>query len=464
MMEIKKTKTKIPWLSLLGAIGMLVLGVLFIVMNELVVELTLILAIVGILYVYGVIRLIQCFRIGKKLEGVISIVFCWGAASALLFLDYSDKIAALVPSVIVGIVSLLLGIIRIMICINCFANDYRGGVRNLISGILCLAFGGLLTFNPINNFSMLSIVAGCYLIFYSLTMFGDVFASLLHLDMGDNRQRRRVHRVLPNIFSAVLPSNLIKYINKNIKAGNVVSGVLIEEKDQNKFSDPNVEIMVHLTTQGANKFGHVDIAIGDTVYTYGTYDSSTVKYGGFVAQGCFVTVPKVPYLKYCLDYQKKYVIGFGAHMSKKQLYNIYYKIGELMYWCQPLDSEYEKAVAEGRDGSEYNDPASNIVRDLGGKVYTVEKGPFNRYFGINTNCVHVADWLLSDSGIDSIAFSSLSTPGAYYAMLNNMFRRKNTRVIRKTVYIYANDITEESAGLLPVANEPEAENNSTKEQ
>lgn len=445
-MKVKKIKSRVPLITLISAIGVLTLGVLFILLDDLLVETMVVAGVVFLLFTYGILRAVECSTVKKHLEGVLSLLFCWISGSVLLMLDYSNKIAALVPSVVVGIVSLLLGIVRLMISINCFINHYKGAVHNLISSLLCLGFGVMLTFWPIENFALLSNVVGFYLIFFSVTMFGDVIASIFRLDLGENRTRRRTHRALPNIITAVKPSQMITYINQHIAAGNVTSGVLIEEKADTQFTSPNLEIMVHLTTQGANKFGHVDIAIGDTVYTYGTYDSSTVKFMGFVAQGCFVTVPKIPYLKYCLDYQKKYVVGFGAQLSEIQLDSVRKKISEMMEWCVPLESEYEKAVRENRDGSEYSDPASNIVRDLGGKVYTVEQGPFRRYFGINTNCVHVADWLLSESGIDAISFSSLCTPGAYYTMLNNMFLRKNTRVIRKTAYIYAADITEASSG------------------
>ncbi len=448
-MEVKKVKSKIPWLTLLAAIGIFILGVLFLVMSNGLAELMLSLGAVVVLYIYGVIRIVNCFRNKSYVEGIVALLFCWGSATALMLLDFSDKIAALVPSVIVGIVSLILGIVRLAISVNCFINQYRGGVRNALSGVLCLLFGIPLIIRPIENFGFLTIVTGIYLIVYSFTMLGDVIASIFHLDLGDNRKRRRKHRAMPNLINAVKPSSMIKKINSDLEAGKVVSGVVIEEKHQTRFTHPNIEIMIHLTTQGANKFGHVDIAIGDTVYTYGTYDSSTVRLGGFAAQGCFVTVPKIPYLKYCLNYQKKYVIGFGAELSPQQLSAVKDKIDEMMVWCKPLVSEYERANLERRDGSEYHDPASNIVRDLGGKVYVVKRGPFRKYFGINTNCVRVADWLLSDSGIDAISFSSLSTPGAYYAMMNNMFLRKNTRVIRKTTYIIADDITEESAGIVP---------------
>ena len=131
--------------------------------------------------------------------------------------------------------------------------------------------------------------------------------------------------------------------------------------------------------------------------------------------------------------------------------------------CEPLESKYEIAVKNGEDGSKLNDPASNIVRDVGGEVYTVTKGRFRRYFGISTNCVRVADWLLSDSGLDRVSFSSISTPGGYYYMLQNMFRRAHTRLIRKTTYIVADEI-DDIEELRRLARSTKEELSTAKEQ
>ncbi len=439
-MKVMKVKSKLAFLTLLAAIGLFLLGVLVIILPVELVEDLIIIALIGILVVWGTTRLIQCVRIGKYPEGILAFALCWSAAIILFAYDYSQDIFAVIPSIIVGAVSLLMGIMRLLITINCIANKYKGAVRNAISAIICIGFGIFLVAHPINNFGLLSTVAGIYLIIYSITMFGDFFASVFRADMDENRTKRRVHHALPNIINAVKPANMISDINKKIQTGEVKSGMIVEEKESTDPSTVNMEILVHLTTQGANKFGHVDLALGDTIYSYGTYDSSKDKMGGFVSQGTFIIVPKIPYLKYCLDYQKKYVIGFGASLSQKQFEAVQKRIDEILSNSELFECRYEAALKEGEDGRDLNDPASNIVRDVGGKVYTVVKGPFRRYFGINTNCVHVADWILSESGIDAISFSSLRTPGSYYAMLQNMFKRKNTRIIRKTTYILADDI------------------------
>lgn len=440
-MNVKRIKNKMPLLTLAAAVLMTAAGLGLILMPGEWIQYALMIVEVGALFLYGGLRAVQAVINKKPQKGAVAMIMSWGIGSGLLYCGFSGQAAAVMPSIIVGSVSIIMGLMRLLICINCTVNHVKGAVRNGFSAFLCLAFGLFLVVRPIYNFDLLALVAGFYLIFYGVTMLIDALAAMFGSDMDENKLDRRIHFAAPNLITAVRPARMIAAINKQIASGSLESGMLIEQKENAGFDTVNLEIMVHLTTQGANKFGHVDIALGDTVYSYGTYDSSKVKFGGFVSQGNIIIVPKIPYLKYCLDYQKKYVIGFGAYLSEKQLATVKRRIDEALSNSEVLVSEYEKAVAQGRDGSELNDSASNIVRDCGGRVYTVIRGMFRRYFGINTNCVRFADWLLSETGIDAISFSGLRTPGAYYAMLQNMFTRKNTRVFRKISYILSDEIS-----------------------
>lgn len=439
-MEIRKIKHKIPLVSLGGAVLILAIGLLMLFLPPVIIETAFIFLLMGVLFIYGGIRVALAFIDKNYIKGILSVSICWTLALLLYTCDeYFDAVISL-PSILVGAVAILLGLMRLLICINSIINQFPGRVRNGISAVLCLGFGLFLVIRPIDNMGLLTMVAGFYMIFYSVTMLGDAFASIFRSDLDENRTKRRIHFALPNIITALGPSMMINKINKKLDKGQIKSGMVVEEKENTEFDTVNAEILVHLTTQGPNKFGHIDISIGEEVYSYGTYDPSSVKFAGFVSGGSYIEVPKISYLKYCLDYQKKYVIGYGVHFSGKQLEVLKNRIADFKNNCELLESEYERAVRENRDGSEYKDSASNIVRDVGGKVYLVTEGIYKRYFGININCVQFADWLLKDTGIDAMSFSGIRTPGAYYSMLETMFRRKNTRIIRKTWYIKSSDI------------------------
>ena len=461
-MQIKKSKRRLPVFSLLSGLALLILGAGILILPYRDLEDGFIILFAAAVFVFGIVRLINLLQKDKYLPGALSLIISWTLTFLILVSHFGVLKATFVPCIVVGVVAVLIGLLRVLIMVNCIANRIGGAFRNGLSGLACLVFAVFLLRHPVENFGVLAVVTGFYLIFYAVTMLCDAFASIFRLDLRESKTRRRTHFGLPNIITALQPARMIKRINDARADGSVHGGMLIEPKPNADFDTVNLEVLVHLTTQGANKFGHVDIAVGDKVYSYGTYDSSMDKYGGFVSQGTFIIVPKIPYLKYCLDRQKKYVIGFGAHLSEEQLDGVKAKIDEMMSNCEPFESKYEVAVKNGEDGSELNDPASNIVRDVGGKVYTVTKGRFRRYFGISTNCVRVADWLLSDSGLDRVSFSSISTPGGYYHMLQNMFRRAHTRLIRKTTYIIADEI-DDIEELRRLAKETKAELSAEKE-
>lgn len=462
-MQIVKTKQRIPIFDLLLGLGLLALGVVILILPIYDLEDIFLLLFALLMFVCGIVGLISLLNREKYLPAALCLVLCWTLSVLILMSHFGVIKATFVPCIVVGIVAMLLGILRLVICGNCIVNKTGGALRNGISGVACIAFAILLLLNPVKSFGTLTFVVGFYLIFYGFTSLFDAFASMFRFDLDESKTRRRTHFAVPNIITALEPVRMIKRINKAREDGSVHGGMLVEVKPEADFDTVNLEVLVHLTTLGANKFGHVDIALGDKIYSYGTYDKSADRLGGFISQGTFIIVPKIPYLKYCLDRQKKYVIGFGAALSQKQLDGVKAKIDELMSNCEPLESKYEIAVKNGEDGSKLNDPASNIVRDVGGEVYTVTKGRFRRYFGISTNCVRVADWLLSDSGLDRVSFSSISTPGGYYYMLQNMFRRAHTRLIRKTTYIVADEI-DDIEELRRLARSTKEELSTAKEQ
>ena len=80
------------------------------------------------------------------------------------------------------------------------------------------------------------------------------------------------------------------------------------------------------------------------------------------------------------------------------------------------------------------DAASELVKATGAKIYKIKSGEFKTYFAINTNCVKLADYITGSAGLDVLDVSGIVTPGSYYALLDDMFERRNTIVVSKTIY------------------------------
>jgi hypothetical protein len=98
-----------------------------------------------------------------------------------------------------------------------------------------------------------------------------------------------------------------------------------------------------------------------------------------------------------------------------------------VYEWRPLSQIY--------DNKGYNDYASRLYNATKAKFYKFRKGKFKTYFVLNTNCVQLADELLGTSGIDLLSINGLITPGTYYDYFNREFRRKNSIVVSKEIYL-----------------------------
>jgi hypothetical protein len=361
----------------------------------------------------------------------------------LVLLEYYFGVISLAPCVLIGLVAIVVGIVRGAICVNCFLNGYRGGIMNGVFAVILVVTGVSLTFFPLENFAALRYFVSFYLIIYAITIFGDFYAEVTRSELEEDRMHRRMHIALPNLITAFKIKRMVHEIYRGIEENEVEKKIYVEDKENSDLDTVNLEINLHLTDPKGNQFGHMDIAIGDTVYSYGTYDKSKNKMAGFISQGTYAEIPKLPYYKYCVENCGDNVISYGACFSEKQLDSVKEKLKMFKQYCVPLELKIRHPeVTVPKPGRRYGDAGEFLVQFLGAKIYTVVDGSFKSYFGVNTNCVMFADWLLSDTGIDAVSMGGLRTPGAFYYMLENMFYRPNNRIIRKISYFSTDGIEE----------------------
>ena len=442
-MARKKIKQRKPIVTFLVALGVTLLGIGLLFVPDETLEYLLVLIISVSLILGGISFMIQRFQIKKYLQGIIGLVVFLLVAAVLLVLQYYFWVLTIAPCVLIGIVAILVGIVRAAICVNCFVNGYRGGIMNGIFALVLIVTGLLLTFSPLEHIFALRYFISLYLIIYAITIFGDFYAEVTLTELEEDRMRRRTHISLPNLITAFKIKNMVTDIYKKIDDKEFEKKIYVEDKETSNFDTVNLEINLHLTDPKGNQFGHMDIAIGDTVYSYGTYDKSKNKLGGFISQGTYAEIPKLPYYKYCVENCGDNVISYGACFSEKQLDSVKEKLKMFKQYCIPLELKIRHPeVTVPKPGRRYGDAGEFLVQFLNAKIYTVVDGSFKSYFGVNTNCVMFADWLLSDTGIDAVSMGGLRTPGAFYYMLENMFYRPNNRIIRKISYFSTNGIEE----------------------
>lgn len=440
----QKRKHKKPIVSFFAALGVAVLSIVLLFLENETIEYLLVLIVSLSLILGGISYMIQNFRIKKYLAGILGLVGYILICAVLIVLQYFLWIITIAPCLLIGIVSLVVGVVRALICVNCFSNGYRGGIMNGLFSIIFILTGLVLIFSPLESFVTLRYIISIYLLIYAITLFGDFYAEVTRSDLEEERMHRRTHISLPNIITAFKIKNMVKGIYKQIEDNNFEKRIIVEDKENSGFDKVNLEINLHLTDPSGNQFGHMDIAIGDTVHSYGTYDKSKNKMAGFISQGTYAEIPKLPYYKYCIDNCGDYIISYCACFSEKQLDSVKDKIAMFKKeYCEPLEFKLDNPEITTPDPDKrYGDSGDNLVRFLNAKIFTVVDGSFKSYFGVNVNCVQFADWLLSDTGIDAVSMGGLRTPGVFYYMLENMFHRPNNRIIRKISYYSTNNIDE----------------------
>ncbi len=428
MQVVKKVKYTSPFITLLISI-LLIGGGIFLLLTES--GVTASIMVIGLcigLLIYGIREFARLNEEQESKQAIGALLLYVLLALALLIFA---KLFVGILNIVFALVAFALFGLRVLIGIHMVKNGISGFIRNAISGLICLFFSLALLLYPAGDkiyFTMF--VTGIYLICMGVTIFGDFLAGVFGSDMDPERTDRRVHFAMPNAVTATTTKRLINLCNEHLEK-NPEDTCYIEEKEGTKQSDINFEVLIHASRKKGKSFGHVDIAIGDTVYTYGCYDSRTCRMAGFVAGGTFVIMPKNPYVNLCLTEQEKYIIAYGCVLSEKQMNEVKERIEEIMLDTEQItDIDLTKKDSRGADG------VTSYV-GIGGKAYRVIRGPFKTYFAIASNCVKLADTIAGKAGLDSITKGNLVTPGSYLCMMENMFYRKNTRVIRRKVYLQA---------------------------
>lgn len=442
-MAKEKTKHRKPYVTFLSALGVAILGIVLLFMQDETVEYIMVLIVSVSVILGGISFMVQGFRIKRYLAGILGLVLYLVVALILILLQYFFSFITIAPCFLIGAVAVLVGIVRAAICVNCFLNGFRGGIMNGLFALILILTGLFLAVAPLESFASLRYFISLYLVIYAITLLGDFYAEVTRSELEEDRIRRRTHIALPNIITAFKVKNMVKEIYQNIKDKKFEEKTVVENKPNSDLDTVNLEINLHLTDPSGNQFGHMDIAIGNTVYSYGTYDKSKNKMAGFISQGTYAEIPKLPYYKYCIDNCGDYIISYGACFSEKQLNSVRDRIVMFKEYCEPLEFKLDHPEITTPDPDKrYGDSGENLVRFLNAKVFTVVDGSFKSYFGVNVNCVQFADWLLSDTGIDAVSAGGLRTPGAFYYMLENMFHRPNNRIIRKISYFSTENIEE----------------------
>lgn len=331
-----------------------------------------------------------------------------------------------------GIYALISGLVRFLIYLQYKNNQVRGRIFILFGSFFLSLLGLMMVTKPLSYLIPLSNLIGLFFIFYGLTYLIDGLVEGLSLERK-NSLKRRIRINLPVFMVAMIPHRVLKEINKALETDSLEEDDFLSHKDNEKY---DLEVLIHVGEKAPTAFGHVDIYFDDRILTYGSYDEATYKLKGLISDGVLIEAEsKEAYISFSQSYFNKTIFGFGLKLTYEQKENVRQRIESIynnLYEWKP-DS---RLAEENRIDPlpKYKDYASIVYDNLKAKFYKFKSGPFKTYFGLNTNCVLLADSIVGQAGIDIIKIQGLITPGAYFDYFNKEFLRKNSFVVSRNIY------------------------------
>ncbi len=341
----------------------------------------------------------------------------------IYFLNNPDSFIKIFPLIFTGYIAIDV-IIKTINTMISFDDNLANKIPVLLRTIVSYVFLVILLVYPMFRLSITVVASGIYFIILGVTYFIDAVDITLSKKNKD-RVKKKIRLAMPVFVAAFIPFSIISEINKLLAVKNTKK--IIIKKEETKT---DVQVLVHVKNLSAEKFGHVDIAIDDKVYSYGSYDENKIKFKSAIGDGVLFEVPKDKYIEFCTTNENKSIIEFGLKLntsSKKKLLKAIKNIKLDSYVWKPRNQEFKT--------SEYSDYSSRLYVGTGAKFNKFKRGPFKTYFTLFTNCVKLVDVILADISSDILTINGLVTPGTYYDHLNRQFRRKNTIVVSKEIHL-----------------------------
>ncbi|MDY4139959.1 MAG: DUF308 domain-containing protein [Eubacteriales bacterium] len=299
-------------------------------------------------------------------------------------------------------------------------HDRQRGV--LLHGVIAAVhavFAVALFTSPLQGVVSLAVILGVYCLLNACFLFSDMVRELLGTDVRGKRIRQRIRLSPPVLLTALIPLRLLSALDDPDEAEETARWTRQETDIEHPTKD--LEIFLHLSKNTAAGLGHVDIALGDTVYAYGCYDAGSSRLLGALSDGVLVMANRDKYIPYCLETEQKKLISFGVTLTDEQKAAVRHAAEELLRDSKPW------YPPEG-------DPQKFFEGAADATFHKIQHGPFKTYNVLKTNCVALANLLCGASGLDLMNPQGIVTPGTYYAFLNRQFLRPRSIVISRTVY------------------------------
>ncbi len=378
----------------------------------------------------------KCFRsIGRFLlvSGILS------------FLWYNIQTMFLVIPVALSLWLMLVSVSNFITFVQYRDEKDTASFQYVFAAIGNILFAMIFIINTENPISASIRILGVYCVVLSVSVFFD-FLSKAIPRRSLNRLKHGVRIAPPSVLTILLPQSLLNGLNEFFKERpeRVPEGgaepALAPLPPPETTTGINVEVFIHVSKKISGLAGHVDLAVGDTIYCYGAYDKQqSKKYGGIAGAGViYVVEGKEEYIKFCKTNNQETMFGFGLVLTEDEYAKIQEKIVEVEERSYPWQCPSQVAAKNGDPTDVFEDFPSRLANAMDVSFYKFKKGDYKHYLIMGINCVTFVDDLLKASGMKTV-LTGIFTPGTYYDFLNAEFLKGSDVVVKREVYSKASD-------------------------
>lgn len=411
-------------ISLFSGIVLGILGIILVVYNKSFYIGTINILLI-LLLINSLIQIIKClFNKSTKKNIVLALV---NVLFILILLMVPTIPQSVFPMLISGYL-IIYSATKLTISIIFFKNRVVGVIKELLSAILFSFIGFSILLFPLKHIDILLFIVGIY--FIILGAFFIITAIYVTIPRKyKNLFKRKIRISLPVWLETIVPYTVLVEINKFLAIDEVKK---IYKNQESACIEPDMEIMVHVSDNGFNRVGHVDLVYNNQVISYGNYDCNSRKIGQLIGDGVLFYANKDKYIPFCIEHSKKVIFGFGIKLSNNQKKQIDDKLKTLkngLYrWYPPCQHSDLNSICD--------DYASELYNGTKAKFYKFRDGKFKTYFVVGVSCCDLANEIVGASGIDLLRMNGVISPGTYYDCLNREYINKTGLVVTRNIYTH----------------------------
>lgn len=290
----------------------------------------------------------------------------------------------------------------------------------LCGALFLIDFGISMLLGPYTDANIMMIIIGIYGFLLGINYFIDGVFIVIPQKHKDSL-KRRIRITAPIFITALIPKVMMDYINERLEVE--PREVFLDDNNHD-----NIEIFIHVSPDGFGTIGHCDICIDNQVISYGNYDYDSIRLFESIGDGVLFVAPRDSYIPFCIETDHKTIFSYGIRVTDKQFNNVKKEVNKLK------ENTYRWYPRSYKDASDCNDYASKLYLGTKAKFYKFKKGRYKTYFVLGSNCVKLAEAIMSKAGMDIIDLNGIISPGTYQNYLEKEYQRANGVVISKNVY------------------------------